>query len=385
MTNNIYRVRYCPDLDEILRDHAQKLVVVMFSSKSCGPCINFKPKFIQHAKQNPNCFFVYIDVNDFEDKNGKYIGKVRGTPKFVYFFNSQEVGDVLGAKEVTFLETLNFFKDKIEERKREIMQRDISAKQQELFERQMLEKRKIDMLNKLYDLTSKGVKLTQSYNIDSDLQQMIWEYQLHTNPHNQLKLPQGQEVQQQVPQQIQQQMPQQVQQQMPQQVQQQVPQQMPQQVPQQVQQQMPQQVSQQMPQQMSQHMPQQMPQQVQQQMPQQVPQQVQQQVQQQMPQQVQQQMPQQVQQVQQQMPQQVQLNNESSENQQQTNPQQEDMFKKQEQLNKIQELRKFQQMKQFQELFKLQQLKQLHIMKEQREKQSGIGKENSESDEESGS
>ena len=38
--DNIFRVIDSTDLTEILEDHSQKLVVIMYSSKACAPVIS---------------------------------------------------------------------------------------------------------------------------------------------------------------------------------------------------------------------------------------------------------------------------------------------------------------------------------------------------------
>jgi thiol-disulfide isomerase/thioredoxin len=176
MTNNIFRVMNNNDLTEILQDHAQKLVVAMYSSQECGPCINFKPKFVAYAKVNPDIFFVYIDINNFKDPQHQYLSNVNATPKFIFYFNTHMIGDIVGADEKVFVETIEYLKSRIDERHHEIEQQELLHKQQKMEEENYL---KIELLKKLYELTQRGVKLTQSYNMNSSVDKMMWEYNLH--------------------------------------------------------------------------------------------------------------------------------------------------------------------------------------------------------------
>ena len=134
MANNIFRVMNNNDLTEILQDHSQKLVVVMYSSQSCGPCINFKPKFITYAKANPETFFVYIDINNFKDPKHQYLANVNATPKFSFCFNLHVIGDVVGADERVFVETLEYLKGRINERRHDIEQQELLYKKQKMFQ-----------------------------------------------------------------------------------------------------------------------------------------------------------------------------------------------------------------------------------------------------------
>lgn len=164
------------DLNEILQDHSQKLVVIMYSSQSCGPCINFKPTFTAFARTNPDCFFVYVDISSFKDPKHQFLSEVKATPKFSFCFNEHVIGDVLGADEKVFVETLEYLKGRINDRHKEIEQQELLHKQQKLEEERNL---KIELLKKLYELAQHGVKLTQVYDMNSSVDKMMWEYNAH--------------------------------------------------------------------------------------------------------------------------------------------------------------------------------------------------------------
>ncbi len=120
MTFNIFQVLKETDLDEIMNDHNQNLVVVMFSTKTCRPCMRIKPKFVDMAKENGECFFVYIDLNNFENTEYKYTKTVEATPKFSYYFNNVEIADVMGADESVVSKTLSHLKNKISVGKKQL-------------------------------------------------------------------------------------------------------------------------------------------------------------------------------------------------------------------------------------------------------------------------
>ena len=84
INNNIYQVTNEQDLDEILNDHVHNLTILMFSSQTCSPCKEIKPIFINTARKYTDCFFVYIDINKFQNTTFKYTETVNITPKFSY-------------------------------------------------------------------------------------------------------------------------------------------------------------------------------------------------------------------------------------------------------------------------------------------------------------
>ena len=164
------------DLNEILQDHSQKLVVVMYSSQSCGPCINFKPRFTAFAKSNTDCFFVYVDINNFKDPKFQFLSEVKGTPKFSFYFNGHMVGDILGADDKVFVETLEYLKGRINDRYREIEQQELANKKHKMEEENNL---KIELLKKLYELQQRGIKVTPGYNMNTPVDKLMWEYNTH--------------------------------------------------------------------------------------------------------------------------------------------------------------------------------------------------------------
>ncbi len=88
---NLYQVTKEEDLDEILDDHIRELVVIMFSSNDCRPCMNILPRFVQTAEQKQDCFFVYIDIYNYVDTLKKYTKELTCTPRFAYYYKKGEI------------------------------------------------------------------------------------------------------------------------------------------------------------------------------------------------------------------------------------------------------------------------------------------------------
>lgn len=192
--NNIYQVLKESDLDEILSDYAQHIVIVMFSSKTCIPCMKIKPRFITMSNEHPDCFFVYIDIDNFDDKTSKYLGTIQSTPKFSYFFNKQEIAYVLGVNEEAINGTLIHLKDKIESKRKEYIEIEQQKQQHQQYQQQnnfhqytnddQIISMKLDMLKKIYELQKAGFKITKKYGLDDSLEDMINEYEFHQNQNH---------------------------------------------------------------------------------------------------------------------------------------------------------------------------------------------------------
>ena len=168
MSSNIYQVLKEVDLNEILNDQSQSLVLVMFSAKNCKPCSQIKPKFINLSKENPKSHFVYIDVDNFENNTFE----IQGTPKFLFYFDNQVIAEILGAQEESLSNTFSNIKNKIESKKKEYSKQETISEDIE---------QKIQLLKKLYELSQSGAKLSKFFNLDSDLEEMKMEYELHCN------------------------------------------------------------------------------------------------------------------------------------------------------------------------------------------------------------
>ncbi len=355
MSKNIFQVTEEIHLDNIMKDNMHKLILIMYSSKMCAPCKQYKPKFVELAKTNKDIFFVYIDISNYKTVENKYFKNCNVNPMFLYYFNNTECARIVGVDEPSIVSILKQLEQKIEAKKVQMQ----LERQQEMEKSKFknpdteLVENKIILLNKLIELCSKGAKLTANYNLDSDYEDILLEYRFQTDPvfkQQMLELEKQHQLRQQ----------------------QQILQQQQQLQQQQLQQPMQQQQITQSSQQPSMQQP---PMQTQQQPMQQPPMQTQQQPMQQQQQPIQQQQPQQPMQSQQQTIQSYNnvdemINNipQLSVSQPQVSQEEQELLKKQQQVNQIKELSGLHQKMQLQSYQKLQQLKKLQMMKEQAEK-----------------
>jgi len=182
MVNNIVQVIKSDHLKELMNKHINDLIVVMYSSKKCGPCQTIKPTFIKLSKDNLDCFFIYVDMGNFTGELSEYTSSIEGTPKFSFYYNRSEIAYIYGAKEEVLTDTLNKIKNRINEKIREIttqnekMKTDAPDKNEEY----TLGK-KVDLLKKLYELSKNGIELSNSYDLNSDYDEMLIEYQFQMN------------------------------------------------------------------------------------------------------------------------------------------------------------------------------------------------------------
>lgn len=230
MEQNIFQVIKEIDIDDILSKYIQNLVVIMLSSKTCGPCKLIKPKFIQLSKQHNDIFFVYIDRSNYDVQQNKYFKEYIYTPTFLFYLGGNKIAFVEGAHEPSLVKTLLVLKNKIDEKRLEMnlrekiledqkineinnfklsfpqehIQNNINTKEKILDDLQINEinsfklpheqiqhnmndnsdllAKKIDILNRLRELVQSGAKLTRNYNLNSDYSDLLQELQFQTNP-----------------------------------------------------------------------------------------------------------------------------------------------------------------------------------------------------------
>jgi hypothetical protein len=158
--------------------------------------MSIKPQFVKMARDDSDSMFVYIDTNKYTDTSRRFM--IKNVPKFIYFFGKLQIADVVGANETQVVATLQNIKDKIKLKKEQYMANLVAAQQQpqQAAQQQQSQQpqqqlpqqsdtlfhKKAVLLKKLFDLTKTGTKLTKSYNLESDYDEMLWEYNLQTNP-----------------------------------------------------------------------------------------------------------------------------------------------------------------------------------------------------------
>ena len=214
---NIHRVLEYKALEHLFNNNPNKLIIIMFSMKTCKPCASIRPLFLDLSKKHLDSVFVYIDITEFKD-TVNFLDEIKegGVPQFHYYYGKDHLACVEGADSQLLVETLLNLKKKINMITTETLRSNsqtslnsLSSNQQvinqqptsppvtNLIQQKVEEPKvvttvpdlsgrdlrhdKLIMLKKLYDLTKKGIKLTTTYNIESDIDDMLWEYNIHTN------------------------------------------------------------------------------------------------------------------------------------------------------------------------------------------------------------
>jgi len=211
MSQNIFQVVNEGHVDEILNNHQQELVIIMLSSKTCGPCKLIRPVFIQLAKQNIDCVFIYIDTTNYIPSRHQYTGDCDATPKFDFYFNKTRIAFVKGAFQDKLIGTLEIIKQKINVKREELKKDTMLAQQaQENMQRQQMlqmqsqqeqqkrslqqqqqqqqpqqmqpvaqnrDNEKMGILMTLFDMMNRGIKLTKQYTMNSSYDELREEYE----------------------------------------------------------------------------------------------------------------------------------------------------------------------------------------------------------------
>lgn len=112
--SNIYKIVDENDLDSFLNNHKKNIVLIMFTSPTtCKPCKKIKPKFLALRKEHPDVFFLYIDIQEFNDITGKYTKNAPGIPTFMYYYDHHNLAEFTGADEYELVNTLLYLKEKL--------------------------------------------------------------------------------------------------------------------------------------------------------------------------------------------------------------------------------------------------------------------------------
>src|SRR5277367_6523295 len=88
---NIFAVRFSHDLDEIIEEQKNKLVLVCFSTTTSKFFLENKLFLNKLARHNGDTFFVYIELEKFDDPKYKYIKDIETLPKYFIYYNGTKI------------------------------------------------------------------------------------------------------------------------------------------------------------------------------------------------------------------------------------------------------------------------------------------------------
>ena len=91
-------MRVLEDLDEyekLLKDFADKLVVIDFHASWCGPCKMIGPKFEKMEEDFPEVIFAKCDVDENEEAAEEW--DISAMPTFIFYRDEKKIGEVTGS------------------------------------------------------------------------------------------------------------------------------------------------------------------------------------------------------------------------------------------------------------------------------------------------
>ena len=106
MSENIFKISKTNDLFQLLKDLKDKLIIIMFSAKWCGPCKSIKSVFYDFSKYYTNSIFIYIDIDEYNDKDCPIINKIDSVPTFMFFNNNNLLALIKGSDPNKLQETI---------------------------------------------------------------------------------------------------------------------------------------------------------------------------------------------------------------------------------------------------------------------------------------
>ncbi|XP_072019225.1 thioredoxin-2-like [Amphiura filiformis] len=98
-SKNIYHLKEDDDgASDKYRDmikSSDKLIIVDFYAEWCGPCKMIGPKFLEMATEFPNCIFVKVNVDEFEEIAEE--NNISCMPTFNFFRKGEKIKTFSGA------------------------------------------------------------------------------------------------------------------------------------------------------------------------------------------------------------------------------------------------------------------------------------------------
>lgn len=117
MTNNnrqnLVQILTEEDLDGCLDENSNRITLVLFSTKTCRGCKILVPKYVALAKKYPDCFFIMVDLHNFQNQQNKYTANIVNVPTVVYYYDNQQILGIEGPSDVELEENILYVLNKI--------------------------------------------------------------------------------------------------------------------------------------------------------------------------------------------------------------------------------------------------------------------------------
>lgn len=113
--NNIYKVLSDKHFTQILTNNSKKLSIALFVSENCNASKIAKPLFIELSKLYTNYYFLYVSLDNFKQSDNKYTENIEATPTCVLYFDSKQVGSLIGFDKNELVNIIQYIEQQIDE------------------------------------------------------------------------------------------------------------------------------------------------------------------------------------------------------------------------------------------------------------------------------
>jgi hypothetical protein len=202
---NAFKIDTKLKLTKMINKHRDTLVMLIYVAPNDESCKQTYGPIKELAKKYPQYYFVFIDVSRFDDLSSEYY-TVQYVPLYLVYYNAMPISQYIGLNFDLIQSNLELWTERIINYKQDNKNirssvfenntatpttpsptsQDYNEPLQSQFKNGDVNKddivTKAKYLKKLFILTKQGIELTNSYSINSDLDEMIWEYNLHMDP-----------------------------------------------------------------------------------------------------------------------------------------------------------------------------------------------------------
>ena len=202
---NIFKINTKSNLNKMINKNKHTLIILIYVSPTDESCKLTYAPIKQLSKKYLNYYFVFIDITRFDDLTNEHY-EVQYVPSYFVYHEGIPISQYIGLTFDLIESQMDFWTKKIIKPNKEI---EMEINMNPPNNKQTLNSSNLNTCNsaittpsKLLDqnesndelnekakylrallmLTKKGVKLTNAYDMSCDLDEIIWEYNLHTDP-----------------------------------------------------------------------------------------------------------------------------------------------------------------------------------------------------------
>lgn len=186
--SNVFGVNAKWKLNRMINKNKSTLVIIIYIAPNDEASMNAITPIKELSKKYPNYYFMFVDVKNFDDLNTDYYD-VQYVPLYIVYYNGIPVSQYIGLNFDLIKKNLELLTNTLINKSCTPSTQSLQESEESLHSKGSSNEgyddniEKATYMRKLFMLTKQGVQLTNSYSMDSDLDEIIWEYNLHVNPH----------------------------------------------------------------------------------------------------------------------------------------------------------------------------------------------------------